>query len=359
MHQWQEFVGLMRLVDRTGADDDGFGLHRIVVGRLGAESHAAGLFAGDVGQVLRDFAGLGSVHRGQAGAEDLSGDAKAAGFGHLGCELLEVSLQGCERHRGQKADIDQQRTGTADPVGIVAAMDMSQVHRRRRNGKGRVIVLLLDFIAVCIQGGHELVHAVKRIVAEPRIARMPGLTQEFDRHRQVALVLSNRGQACGFANNTEATEFFTIIGNQLRTTHGAFLVGGCHQRKRSFEIFKVNPAACRERKRKKTFHVAAAEPVNAVICLAGREWIAAPQGRVTGHGVGMARKHQAVAAATGTRNQVKFIIVYGLDFDLETKAFTPFGHLVDNATVTHIEIRVHAAHRRGRNQGRDHIARGW
>ncbi len=57
--------------------------------------------------------------------------------------------------------------------------------------------------------------------------------------------------------------------------------------------------------------------------------------------------------------QVEFIIVYGLDFNLETKALTPFGNLVDNVTVTHIEIRVHAAHRRSRNQFRNHIARVW
>jgi hypothetical protein len=144
-------------------------------------------------------------------------------------------------------------------------------------------------------------------------------------------------------NDAKATEFFTIIGDQPSTAHGAFLVGGCHQGKRSFEIFKVNPATCRERECEKTFHVATAEPVNSVVCLPGCERIAAPKGRVTGHGVGMARENQAIAAATGTRNQVKFIIVYGLDFDLETQAFTPFGHSIDNTTVAHIEVGVHTA----------------
>ena len=236
-------------------------------------------------------------------------------------------------------------------------MDVAEVHRRRRDGKRRVVVMLLDAVAVSVERGHELVHAVERVIAEPGIAGVPRLAQVFDRHRQVALVLANRLQARGLADDAIAPEFLAVVGDQFGAFHRGFFVRGGDDRQRPRKPVEIDLAARREREREKALHVAAAEPVDAVVGFARAERIAAPQAWIAGHGVGMARQHQAVAAAAGARDQVGFALVDRLDFDVEAEGFGPVGDQVDDAAVAHVHVGVDAADRWGRDQLRDHVAR--
>ena len=226
-------------------------------------------------------------------------------------------------------------------------MNMPEIHRRGWNGKRRVIVLLLDLIAVGEQGGNELMHALERTVTEARVAGMPGLPEEFDRHGQIALMLSDRFETGRLTDNTEAAEFFTVVCNQFCAAHGGFFVGGRHQRQRVFEFIEIHLAAGVQRECEETFHVATAEPVDVVVLFAGGERVVGPQCRITGYGVGMSRQHQSVAAAAGARDQVILAFIDGLQLDIETQACGPVCNEVDDRAIAHVHIRMHAAHRRG------------
>jgi hypothetical protein len=238
----QEFVGLVRLLDRAGSDDDGFGLHRVEVGGLGAEGGAAASASSQLGQVAGDLTGFVGIHRAPF-AEGLRVEFEAALCGHFCGEFFEIGPQRGIRHTRQETNVDQQGAGAANPVRIVATVNVAEVHRRSRDAECGIIVLVLHPFAVLEQRGHELVHALERVVAQRRIAGVAGLADILDGHGQVALVLTHRQQAGGLADDAVASKPFAVIRDQPGAAHGGFLVGGGDQRERVFQAGEVDCAA--------------------------------------------------------------------------------------------------------------------
>ena len=97
----QEFIGLVGLIDRTGAYNNGFGLHTIVVGRLGSKRDAAGRFASEEFQMFGDLACLGGIHRWRSLATDYQALAgKTSSLGNAGNQFCHIGVQRIERHTG-------------------------------------------------------------------------------------------------------------------------------------------------------------------------------------------------------------------------------------------------------------------
>ncbi len=244
----------------------------------------------------------------------------------------------------------------ADAVGIVAAVDVTEIQGGHRYQEGGILVPGLQLGAPREQLAQHLVHALQGVVAQARVAGVAGGAAHPDGLHEDALVQADGLHARGLADDGVAAQAALRIDQRLGADHGAFLVGGGEDDDGVFQL--AGPVAARrlDGQGQEALHVRGAQAVEAIVGLGHGEGIVLPAAFVVGHGIGVAGQYQAVGAAPQGGDEVGLVAAGAERLDLggESQAVEPFGEPVDHRPVALIIGGADAADGRQGDQLVDH-----
>ncbi len=235
----------------------------------------------------------------------------------------------------------------ADAVGIVAAVNMTQVYRRCRHLEQGIAETGGEFIAPLQDLGKHQAHAVQGIVAQRWVTGMAGAAGDADAFHGDALVQADGFQARGFADEGMTSQLFLCICQGPCAAHGAFLVGRGENHQGLPELAGVQVTDGFEYQREEAFHVGAAQAVQPVVPFGQFEGVGAPAAAVEGHGVRMPGQHQAFGTAACRGNEIELAGIVGNRQFLRLKAqvVQPVLQQVDDTHIRLVPFGADTAYR--------------
>ena len=195
-------------------------------------------------------------------------------------------------------------------------------------------------------------HPFQRAHAQRRIAGMARPALETDRFHQDALVHPHRLQPGRLADQRMPSQRLARRRQRPRAVHAALFIRRGQNHQRLAQIARREFPRRFDRQRQKRLHIGGTQPVNPPVRDHATERIEAPATGVERHGIGMPGQHQPARSTAQRGDQVGLVrpLRQRLDPHREAGVLQPAGQQVDDRPVALVELRRHAAHRRGGDQ---------
>jgi hypothetical protein len=108
----------------------------------------------------------------------------------------------------------------ADPIGVVAAVDVAEIEGGVRDPETFVPMAVLKLRTPGHQGAHDLVHAVQGVVPERRVARVAAAPDQPNRLAHHALMQTHGPQTGRLSDHRIAPERLAGSDQCARAMHG-------------------------------------------------------------------------------------------------------------------------------------------
>ncbi len=281
---------------------------------------------------------------------------ESAATGDCRDPVRKLGAQVFGTHARQHAQVQVQRTVATDAVGVVAAVDMTQIEGGTRYRKRGMAIAAREFLAPSHEVSHNLLHTVEGIAAQARVTRMAGPADEAYRFSHYALVQTHGGEPGRLPDHGVATDRTTRVGQRPGATHGGLFVRGGQDHQGSLQVLRRQPPCRLDGDPQEGFHVTGAESIEPTTVFRELEGVMTPVFRVVGHRVRVPRQHQPPRSRSQGRNQIDLTQTtrHRHRFGAESRRFQPVGQQTDDGLIGLIQLGIDAADGGRGDQGLQH-----